>query len=189
MVRNRPRVAAACLHLRTFSIKHCALACDLTSLTLPSPLPPPTPEGDVKIAQSNAIFRYLAKKAGLLGDTDAEFAMSEMLIEEGVDLFGMMGKAHYSEDKAKGFNDLFAADGPAAKHMACLDRLPLASLCEGERRVAGAIYLAATLDMLVNLEPTVLDASPNVKAFFESTVALPAFGNGIRDLSPYFTRE
>lgn len=39
-------------------------------------------DGDVKLAQSMAILRYLSKKGGLQGDTDAAYAVSEMFIEE-----------------------------------------------------------------------------------------------------------
>jgi glutathione S-transferase len=39
-------------------------------------------DGDVKLAQSSAILRYLARKGGLSGDTDAAYAVSEMFIEE-----------------------------------------------------------------------------------------------------------
>lgn len=39
-------------------------------------------DGDVKLAQSCAILRYLARKGGLQGDNDKAFAFSEMLIEE-----------------------------------------------------------------------------------------------------------
>ena len=69
-------------------------------------------DGDVKIAQSNAILRYLAKKGGLSGNTEAAFATSEMLIEEANDLFNMMVKAHYAADKATAWADTFAPSGP-----------------------------------------------------------------------------
>ena len=39
-------------------------------------------DGDVKVAQSLAILRYLARKGGLQGDDDKGFAFSEMLIQE-----------------------------------------------------------------------------------------------------------
>ncbi len=38
--------------------------------------------GDTKIAQSGAVLRYLAKLGSLQGDSEADFARSEMLIEE-----------------------------------------------------------------------------------------------------------
>lgn len=39
-------------------------------------------DGDVKMAQSNAILRYVSRKAGLEGDSDKAYAMSQMFIEE-----------------------------------------------------------------------------------------------------------
>ena len=69
-------------------------------------------DGDVKLAQSNAIVRYLAKKGGISGSTDAAFAMSEMLIEESADLFTMTAKNHYAADKASAWSAYFAAGGP-----------------------------------------------------------------------------
>ncbi len=61
------------------------------------------PEGsDIKLAQSNAILRFIAEKAGTNGDTPKDRAMSEMLIEESVDLYNSLVKANYSADKAQG---------------------------------------------------------------------------------------
>ena len=39
-------------------------------------------DGDVKLAHSNAILRYVSKKSGLDGDNDKAYAMSQMFIEE-----------------------------------------------------------------------------------------------------------
>ncbi len=71
--------------------------------------------GSVKVAQSMAIVRYLSRKAGLQvsaaavililcpisdayrliqGDTDADFAISEMLLEEFNDVFTTVAKVH-----------------------------------------------------------------------------------------------
>lgn len=66
-------------------------------------------DGDIKIAQSNAIFRYIAKKGNMQGDTDKDFAFSEMLTEEATDLFNMLAAANKSADKAAAFDALFAA--------------------------------------------------------------------------------
>ena len=149
-------------------------------------------DGDVKLAQSHAILRYCARKAGLSGDTDAEFALSEMLIEESADLFTMMGKANYAEDKPKAYTDLFAPEGPMAKHMQCLEKLLPGGASPffkaGDKRLAGGVAIAATLDIAVALEPTLLDATPKLKAFFDAMMASPAFGNGLRDVGMYFAR-
>jgi glutathione S-transferase len=51
--------------------------------------------GDLRIGQSGAIARFAARQAGLQGDNDADFAVSEQLIEEFQDLFNIVAKAHY----------------------------------------------------------------------------------------------
>ena len=65
------------------------------------------------MAQSFGILRYIAKKANLLGDTDAEYAMSEMLIEESNDIRNIARDAR-SEDPAiqnANYDEIFAPDG------------------------------------------------------------------------------
>jgi len=87
-------------------------------------------DGDVKLGQSMAIARYLSRKAGLQGDSDSDFAMvrskplfffrlyayfhsftssfgfittpkSEQLIEEQSDLYNVLAKAQYAQNKAE----------------------------------------------------------------------------------------
>lgn len=149
-------------------------------------------DGEIKIAQSNAILRYCARKAGLAGDSDSEFALSEMLIEEHADIYTMIAKAQYAEDKAKAYTELFAPEGGMAKHLRYLENLLPGGdspfFKAGEKRLAGGIAIGAILDIVVTLEPTMLDATPKVKAFFEAMMATPAFGNGLRDVPMYFSR-
>ena len=77
--------------------------------TLPFGQLPYLVDGDVKIAQSNAIFRYLAKKGNQQGDSPAAFADSEMMIEESTDILNLLTKAYYSANRAEDLNKLFAA--------------------------------------------------------------------------------
>ncbi len=80
--------------------------------TLPFGQLPYLVDGDVKIAQSNAILRYVARKAGLNGDdSDDKLGLSEMLIEEANDINNLLIKANYAADKVAAYNDLFAAGG------------------------------------------------------------------------------
>ena len=152
-------------------------------------------DGDVKIAQSNAIFRYLARKAGLQGDNDAEFALSEMLIEEANDLFSMLAKAQYPADgnKNAAYDALFAAGGPYRTHCAFLEKLLPGGdspfFKAGEKRLAGGIALAASLDIALTVDASLLDGTPKLKAFYDAMMATPAFGNGLRDTSAYFKRD
>ena len=54
------------------------------------------------VSQSLAIVRVLGRKAGIEGKTDADFAKSEMLIEESNDLYASLGKAMYPTTGAEG---------------------------------------------------------------------------------------
>lgn len=166
---------------------------DLASLkasSLPFGQLPYIEHGDVKIAQSGAILRYAGGLAGTSGGSGKPFAVSEMLIAEAEDLFNMMGKANYSSDKAAAYTELFAANGPFATQCAFLDKL----IPDGETfflpgpvRSTGGYAIAATLDLAVGLEPTILDATPKLKTFYQTMLASSAF-DGIRDLPMYFSR-
>jgi glutathione S-transferase len=81
-------------------------------------------DGDVKFAQSGAIIRYVAKKGGLDGDNLADFAKSEMLIEEMQDINTLFVKAMYApEGRVEGFQKLFAADSSLHYQLSCLEKL------------------------------------------------------------------
>ena len=57
--------------------------------------------GDVKLAQSNAILRYIAKLAKLQGDSDVEYSHSEQLIEEALDSVDFkMSIIYFSQNNA-----------------------------------------------------------------------------------------
>ncbi len=53
-------------------------------------------------------IRYLGRLAGLQGDTNEDFAMSEQLIEEQNDIYNVLAKANYSPgDKTEAWNTAF----------------------------------------------------------------------------------
>lgn len=143
--------------------------------------------GDVKIAQSLAILRYVARKTGLTGNTDVEAAKSEMLIEEANDIYNTLAKAQYSADKVAAFNGAFAADGPVQKQLGYLEKLVNGPYFNSTP-LAGDIAIAAVLDLLVHLEPTVLETHPKLKAFYDELINSKAFA-GIKDLPMYFSRS
>lgn len=146
--------------------------------------------GDVHLSQSNAILRYVGKLAGLSGDDDKAFALSEMLIEEATDLMNMMNKAFYDkEGKEKAFDEAFATSFP--KQFGFLEKLiPEGSVyfLPGPKRSTGGYAMAAMLDMAKSLQPDCLDAFPKLKAFHEAMVSSPAF-DGIKDYPMYFQRR
>jgi hypothetical protein len=59
---------------------------------------------------------------------------------------------------------------------------------QGPKRVTGGYAIAAVLDMAHDLEPTVLDAHPKMKGFYEAMMALPEFQSVRSKLHPYFSR-
>jgi len=127
---------------------------------------------------------------GTNGETDAEFAMSEMLIESYSNIYAMFNKANYAQDKAAGWAEVFGEGGHFPKICSQLEKL----IPEGsvyfvpEKRVTGGYCIAAALNMGVSLEPACLDAFPKLKAFHDEMLASPAFG-GIREWQMYFKRE
>ena len=145
--------------------------------------------GDVSLSQSNAILRYVGKQAGLNGDSDKAYALSEMLIEEAADIFSMFNKGMYSESREKSFDDLFATSFP--KQFGVLEKLiPEGSVyfLPGAKRSTGGYAIAAVLDIAKALQPDCLDAFPKLTAFHAAMVSSSAF-DGIRDMPEYFKRK
>lgn len=68
-----------------------------------------------------AIARFVARKAGLQGDNDADFAKSEMLLEESVDIANLVGKAYYAADRKAEMDKTF--DEVIPQHLAALEKL------------------------------------------------------------------
>jgi len=161
---------------------------DLGSLKASGALPfgqvPFLVDGEVSLAQSCAIIRYLARKGGLQGASDAEFARSEMLIEEANDLFNILVKAQYSPEKSAAYDATFAASGPIATQVNYLERILTAPPAAPS---AGDFTITCALNLLVTLEPTVLDAFPNVKAFYDVMIGHDAF-NPYKDWPMYLSR-
>ena len=149
--------------------------------------------GDLKVSQSLAIVRVLARLGGIAGDSDADFALSEMLIQEGEDIYLLLGKAMYGagfpESRPAAFDALFAAEGPVARHLAHLERLATSTGDFTSRRTAGEAALMATLFLLADLEPAeaLLSGLPKLRAFYDKrAAAATALTAGLR---PYFRRE
>lgn len=57
-----------------------------------------------------------------------------------------------------------------------------------DKRCVGGFAIAATLDIVVSLEPAALDNFPKLKGFHAAMLSSSAF-DGIRDLPMYFSRS
>tara|TARA_R110002050_G_scaffold294634_1_gene452626 strand:+ start:517 stop:1143 length:627 start_codon:yes stop_codon:yes gene_type:complete len=64
-------------------------------------------DGDVTIAQSGALIRYLSRKGGIQGDSLATYGLAESLVEETADLFNAIAKAKYDDNPLKAFTTFF----------------------------------------------------------------------------------
>ena len=139
-------------------------------------------------------FIVQARVGGLSGDNEAEFALSEMLIEEANDIFNLISHAHYAPHRNDAYDALFAADGKFAAQCRYLENMipegstAFSSRAEGDLRLVGAIALAAVLDLANFVEPSCLLATPRLKAFHDILIESAAF-EGIRDMHPYFKRD
>jgi hypothetical protein len=135
----------------------------------------------------------LARAGGLSGATDADFALSEMLIQEGEDIYLGLAKAHYAPghpaSRPAAFDEFFAADGKAARHLAALEALATpggdftAARTAGEAAVMGALVLMADLEAVESL----LAATPKLRAFYAKRAAAAA--KALDGLKPYFSRS
>eukprot|EP01096_Ripella_sp_DP13-Kostka_P006076 TRINITY_DN2146_c0_g1_i1.p1 TRINITY_DN2146_c0_g1~~TRINITY_DN2146_c0_g1_i1.p1 ORF type:complete len:214 (-),score=110.54 TRINITY_DN2146_c0_g1_i1:86-682(-) len=122
-------------------------------------------DGDLKISQSNAIARYLSRKFGLQGDSDADFAISEQLIEETVDIFNDLVKTRLAADKAAAFVTFFETDLP--KHFGYLEAFLPSASGFASKITAGDIAIFSAINIILDVGPNVLDNFPKLKAFYE----------------------
>jgi len=140
--------------------------------------------GDVKIAQSGAIQRYIAKIGNLNGSNDAEFCKSEMLLAEAEDLFVGMAKANGNNDA---MNEYFETSWKI--QLTYLEKLipDDSTFFVKDSRVAGGYAIGSIFDLALSLEPTALDSFPKLKTFYDELIKSSAF-DGIRDWPMYLNR-
>ena len=144
-------------------------------------------DGDVKIAQSGAIARYLGRKFGLQGESDADFAQSEQLIEESQDIFTAVAKAQYSPNKAEAYTEAFATEVP--KHFELLEKL-----LQGDKftsaTTTGEIAIFGVINIILDLEAGALANFPGLQAFYNRIAANPGVAAYIAANTPaYFKRD
>lgn len=124
-------------------------------------------DGEHTYAQSAAIIRIIARRAGLQGGSDHEYALNEMLIEEFGDIYNGLNKANYASDKEAGLKDFF--ENGCKTQLGYLEKLIGASgRFSSSRLLVGDVVMVCLFDILTHLEPTVLDAHPKLKAFFDA---------------------
>jgi len=132
-------------------------------------------DGDIQLAQSGAILRYLAKKFGLDGANATENAKCDEMIEVMGDVRQAFFKAHFEPDATKKeelvktlkeetlpnyfkkFDDILAANG---------------GFFVGKQVTYADLHMAAYIQTFDGTFPGVLDAFSNIKAHQEKIFAL-----------------
>lgn len=124
------------------------------------------------------------------GETNEDFALSEMLIEESDDILNLLIEAKHRTSKEQACIDLFRLGGKFDVQLRYLERLligddtcPCFSCVPGTTRpkkLAGGCAIAAVLDIALGLNAAALDSFPKVKMFHRTVVSSAAFDT-IRD--------
>ena len=148
-------------------------------------------DGDLKIGQSQAISRHLARKFGFGEEASAaDKALSDMAFAEADDIFNSLSKAHYAPDgRGKAFDALFGEGGFFPKHAAAMDGLIGESGFFGSVAMPGDVALAAVLDLAVGLQADCLDATPKLKALHKNISSAGSIATLTEGLYPYFQRQ
>lgn len=127
------------------------------------------------IGQSIAICNYIGKVTGSEGKDVAEYAMSQMLLAEGEDLYALMRKyqdtafVKSTEDNAKFWGELVPAE--MKKLEALLSSTPGDGFTVSET-TTGELYLFAMLHQMKLISGDFLKDTPGLQKFYESTNGL-----------------
>ncbi|XP_069489086.1 glutathione S-transferase Mu 1-like isoform X1 [Ambystoma mexicanum] len=127
-------------------------------------------DGSVKLTQSSAIIRYIARKHNLCGESEEEMVRVDLLQSQVMDFRMQLATIAYSPD-------FEALKGPYLKQLP--DKLKLFSEFLGQRKwfagekITFADFLVYdVLDQHRMLEPKCLDSFPNLKTFLDQFEAL-----------------
>ena len=128
-------------------------------------------DGDVKLTQSQAILRHIARKHSLLGNDELQMAIVDLVIEESMDYNKRFWATTYPQEFEKLLPDF-------------LEKLPYylkrtEAFLEGKQWFAGNNITACDflmwhqIEQVTLLEPKCLDEFPLLKAFLERFESLP----------------
>eukprot|EP01099_Mayorella_cantabrigiensis_P000633 TRINITY_DN1274_c0_g1_i1.p1 TRINITY_DN1274_c0_g1~~TRINITY_DN1274_c0_g1_i1.p1 ORF type:complete len:207 (-),score=43.86 TRINITY_DN1274_c0_g1_i1:26-646(-) len=142
------------------------------------------------LAQSLTIARYLARRGGILGDNDWEQARSDEFVQAWEDIHIQFARANTDANRKAAMDALFNEKLPAKLKQ-------FENLLRGETFFAdgkirlGDLAIFAGLDLIVPLQPDVLDQTPKLKAFYEKIGAHPKVKavTQLEGLSSWFKRE
>lgn len=145
-------------------------------------------EGDLKLTQSTAILRHVARKAKLTGENDAEQAKLEMLEQQAIDLRQAFTGLCYNKPQFEQLRPEFVKSIP--------DKLKPWSVYLGEKKfLAGDrltyvdFLLSDVLSIYQTFEATAFTGFPNLASYVQRVESLPAIakyhGSGVYHKLPY----
>nr|KAG5711305.1 hypothetical protein BaRGS_006002 [Batillaria attramentaria] len=128
-------------------------------------------DGDIKITQSNAILRYIARKHGLLGKTEQERVNVDMMLENAMDFRNGVVRMVYNPNYEK----LLEEYKPRCKEiLAGFEKwLSNKKWFAGENLTVADFPMYELLDQHRLMIPGVLDNYPKLTAFMDAFEALP----------------
>jgi len=129
-------------------------------------------DGDIKITQSNAILRYIARKYNLCGSTEAERILVDMLECEAMDFRNGFVRVCYNPAMESLRDDYIKNVKQKIKRFS--DFLGEKQWFAGGQITYVDFVLYELLDQHRLFEPTLLDDFANIKAFLDRFEALQA---------------
>ncbi|XP_070574573.1 glutathione S-transferase Mu 1-like [Ptychodera flava] len=141
------------------------------TLGLPFPNLPYMIDGDVKLTQSNAILRYLARKANLLGTNDTEVIRVDLMAEQSMDLRNLMVRHFYNpkwEEMKESF--LKTVAGLLKDFSDFLGQTPWFA---GQNITFVDFVMYELMDQLREVDSKILDSHKNLQGFMARVEALP----------------
>jgi len=117
--------------------------------------------GSFRMSQSMAIVRYLGKKWGKSGrGKDEDYMMSEMLIEESLDIWKPLVEAKFGNDSKEGWEQ---AREKICKQLPYIEKLEFT-----KEKTMGDMCLFAYMNMAVDVWPDLLKDYKNISTWYSS---------------------
>ena len=144
----------------------------------------------LKVSQSAAIVRLLARRGGLEPKTEGDFCTSEMLLEEYADLLNLLSKTMYGgplAERPARFAALLGAGGGARKHLEHFEVLCKEGGAFTSSVTSGECAVACALHTLLGLKGDLAAGLPKLEAFWVARGARTAAA--LVGLTPYYSPD
>lgn len=145
-------------------------------------------DGNRIYAQSGAIYRILARRGGLDGGSDHEFALNSQLIEEYQDIFGSLTKPLYVKDDAARAAAWTETEKYVHTHFGFLEKLIGDNgQFSPNRLLVGDVVVVCLINVTLVAIPDALKDFPKLAAFYQKNHA-QVLGD-LDKFNPYVVRK